>query len=199
MRVTLVAGGAVMAVAFLCLAATHGLMLYFIGCSLAGLGFTLLATVPGTYLLARLFARPDFAFGLYFTVGGLGGVAGPLLYFWVEAVSGGWRDYWLVAGAAVALAGLISAALVDADTDVGTAADGDTASPAKVWRARDAMKTPQFAILAAAYSIFLFVGITVNAVSVPHLIGHGVSKAVAGSMISVEPSSMPGRGCWAGR
>ena len=48
------------------------------------------------------------------------------------------------------------------------------------------MKTPQFAILAAAYGIFLFVGITVNAVSVAHLMGHGVSNLAAGSMISVE-------------
>jgi MFS transporter, OFA family, oxalate/formate antiporter len=68
-RATLVAGSLVMAAAFACMALTHGLMLYFLGCLLMGLGFTLLATVPGTYLLARLFARPSFAFGLYFTVG----------------------------------------------------------------------------------------------------------------------------------
>ena len=67
----------------LCLAATTDLRSISSAASLAGLGFTLLATVPGTYLLARLFAQPSFAFGLYFTIGGLGGVAGPLLYFWV--------------------------------------------------------------------------------------------------------------------
>src|ERR1700742_2059348 len=78
-RTTLVAGSAAMAAAFASLALTHGLPLYFLGCLLMGLGFTLLATVPGTFLLARLFAQPSFAFGLYFTVGGLGGVAGPIL------------------------------------------------------------------------------------------------------------------------
>ena len=57
-----------------------GLLLYFLGASLAGLGYTLLDSVPGTYLLSRLFARPSFPFGLFFTIGGLGGVAGPLLY-----------------------------------------------------------------------------------------------------------------------
>ena len=59
-RATLVAGSLVMAAAFACLALAHGLMLYFLGCLLVGLGFTLLATVPGTYLLARLFAHPSF-------------------------------------------------------------------------------------------------------------------------------------------
>ena len=49
--------------------------MYFAGASLAGLGFTLLDSVPGTYLLSRLFARPSFSIGLFFTVGGLGGVA----------------------------------------------------------------------------------------------------------------------------
>ncbi len=96
-RACLVTGSLVMAASFLCLARTDGLVLYFAGCSLAGLGFTLLATVPGTYLLARVFARPSFAFGLYFTIGGLGGVAGPLIYILVAGISHGWRDYWLVA------------------------------------------------------------------------------------------------------
>ena len=94
-RVTLLAGGVVMAAAFAALGAAHGLTLYFIGCSLSGLGFTLLATVPGTYLLARCVRRPDFAFGVYFTIGGLGGVAGPPLYLLTQSLSGGWRDFWI--------------------------------------------------------------------------------------------------------
>ena len=92
-RPTLLLGAAVMAGAYLCLSSAHGLWPYFIGTSLAGFGFTLLATVPGTYLVARLFARPSFAIGLYFTIGGLGAVAGPLVYF---AIAGsGWRGYWI--------------------------------------------------------------------------------------------------------
>src|SRR5471030_2245086 len=96
-RATLLVGSAVMALAFLCLARTDGLAMYFAGASLAGLGFTLLDSVPGTYLLSRLFARPSFSFGLFFTVGGLGGVAGPLLYLMITGHASGWRDYWLFA------------------------------------------------------------------------------------------------------
>ncbi|HEY2835586.1 MAG TPA: MFS transporter [Rhizomicrobium sp.] len=183
-RTTLVIGSLVMAAAFLCLMLAHGLPLYFAGCLLMGLGFTLLATVPGTYLLTRLFPNPSFAFGLYFTVGGLGGVAGPPLYLWIAALSQSWRSYWLASLVLVAVAGLLSAVLVDVKTDVHGDAEAQVADAD--WPVKKALKTPQFAILAAAYSIFLFVGITVNAVSVAHLMNHGVTAALAGGMMSLE-------------
>ena len=151
-----------------------------------GLGFTLLATVPGTFLLTRLFERPSFAFGLYFTFGGLGGVAGPVLYLWVASLTQNWRAYWLVSLVLVAAAGLLSAVLVDAKTDVRAGADGDTGITREDWPVKSALRTRQFAILAAAYSIFLFVGITVNAVSVAHLMSRGVSAKLAGAMLSTE-------------
>jgi OFA family oxalate/formate antiporter-like MFS transporter len=185
-RACLLAGVGAMALAFLCLARAAGLPLYFIGCALAGLGFTLLATVPGTYLLARLFARPSFAFGLYFTIGGLGGVAGPLLYFAVMGVTGHWRVYWLVAGAVIAVTGLIAAWAVDATTNVSGGGERDPDISAEGWTARAALKTPQFWVLAAAYSAFLFAGITASSVSVAHLTQHGVAAVTAGSMMSIE-------------
>ncbi|MEP6830752.1 MAG: MFS transporter [Rhizomicrobium sp.] len=185
-RTTLVAGSLVMAAAFACLALTQGLPLYFLGCVLMGLGFALLATVPGTYLLTRLYPNPSFAFGLYFTVGGLGGVAGPILYLWVTAVSQNWRAYWLVSLLIVTITGLLSAVLVDVKTDLSQSADGKAGTVSGDWPVKAALRTRQFAILAAAYSIFLFVGITVNAVSVAHLMGRGVTAAVAASMMSTE-------------
>jgi len=185
-RMTLAAGSVVMAAAFVSLSVTQGLALYFLGCSLAGLGFTLLATVPGTYLLARLFPRPDFAFGIYFTIGGLGGVIGPQSYLWMIGVSGDWRSFWLMAGAAVALAGFAGAAVVDVTTDVGAGGQTDDAIAPEGWTARAALRTPQFAVLAAAYSIFLFVGITANAMAVAHLEHRGVALALAARIMSLE-------------
>ncbi|HEY0266456.1 MAG TPA: MFS transporter [Rhizomicrobium sp.] len=185
-RVNLLAGALVMAAAFLCLARTHGLAAYLIGASLAGLGFTLLDSVPGTYLLARLFPRPSFAIGLYFTIGGLGGAAGPLLYFAVMHVTHDWRSFWLVIGALVALAGVAAALLVDVTTDVSGAANGDPDISTERWDLRGALQTPQFWIIAAAYSAFLFAGITANSVSIAHLGEHGVGAVLAGSMMSIE-------------
>src|SRR3569623_1893301 len=48
-RANLLAGSLVMGLAFLSLSRADGLLLYFVGASLAGLGFTLLDSVPGTY------------------------------------------------------------------------------------------------------------------------------------------------------
>ena len=183
-RATLILGGVVIAAAFGAMAQATTLTLYYIGCSLSGLGFTLLATVPGTYLLTRCFRRPNFAFGLYFTIGGLGGVAGAPLYFLVQQISGGWRDFWIVSAVLCLAASLLSAVLVDTSSDQVNATESGAITH-ESWSAGAALRTPQFAILAAAYSVFLIVDITVNAWSVTHLTGHGVSPIVAGSMISI--------------
>lgn len=184
-RACLLAGAAVMALAFFCLSRTNGLPLYFLGASLAGLGFTLLDSVPGTYLLSRLFARPSFAIGLFFTIGGLGSVAGPLLYSSIAGPAGDWRNYWLVVGAGVAVTGVIAALVVDTQTDVGaTNADPDIST--ETWTMRDALQTRQFWVIAAAYAAFQFCGITASAVSVAHLTQHGVAAVIAASMMSVE-------------
>jgi len=185
-RANLLAGSMVMGLAFVCLAEADGLLLYFVGASLAGLGYTLLDSVPGTYLLSRLFVRPSFPFGLFFTIGGLGGVAGPLIYAAVIGTTSHWRSYWLLIGAAVVLTGLVAALGADAKTDVGTAAEADPDISTEHWTMREALQTRQFWIIAAAYTAFLFCGITANSVSVAHLTQHGVAAVIAGSMVSVE-------------
>jgi MFS family permease len=185
-RACLLAGCAVMALAFLCLARADGLLLYFAGASLAGLGFTLLDSVPGTYLLSRLFHRPSFAIGVFFTIGGLGGVAGPLLYAQVMEVTGNWRNYWLVVGALIILVAIVAALCVDIKTDVASAANNDPDISTERWTMRDALQTRQFWIIAAAYAAFQFCGITASSVSVAHLTQHGVAVAVAAGIMSVE-------------
>jgi len=185
-RASLLCGSLVMGSAFLFLAETGGLLGYFVGASLAGLGFTLLDSVPATYLLSRLFSRPSFAIGLFFTIGGLGGVAGPLLYTGVIDSTGNWRSYWLVMGLLIVLVGVVAAFLVDAKTDVGGIANGDPEISTERWTFRDALQTRQFWIIAAAFAAFQFCGITASSVSVAHLTQHGVAAVIAGSMMSVE-------------
>jgi len=185
-RAALLAGCLVMGLAFLCLAQTAGLWGYFLGASLAGLGFTLLDSVPATYLLSRLFARPSFAIGLFFTIGGLGGVAGPLLFSAVIQATGAWRSYWLVVGGLIVMTGLVAAFLADAKSEVGSTANGDPEISTERWSFREALQTRQFWIIAAAFAAFQFCGITASSVSVAHLTQHGVAAVIAGSMMSVE-------------
>jgi MFS family permease len=181
-----------MAVAFLCLARTEGVLLYYFATTVAGLGFTLLGGVPGTYLLTRVFERPSFAFGLYFTIGGLGGVAGPLVFLWIHAVTGDWRDYWLTAAACVMLFTLVAMLLIDVKTNLHGERQLEPQAHTRVfrstraWTVAAALRTPQFIIIAVAYTSFLLCGITINTISVGHLTQHGIPVAVASSMLSLE-------------
>lgn len=184
-RITLLFGGVVSGAGFAALAVTQNLTPYFIGCSLSGFGFTLLATVPGTFLLGRGFRRPDFAFGLYFTIGGLGAVAGPQFYHLVQSLSGGWRDFWVASAVVTMAAAVLAAMLVDTTTDLSQSGGEIEQITRENWSARAALKTPQFAAIAAAYSVFLIVDITVNSGSVPHLMHQGVAEASADNMLSL--------------
>jgi OFA family oxalate/formate antiporter-like MFS transporter len=51
---------------------------------------------------------------------------------------------------------------------------------------REALQTPQFWIIAAAFAAFQFCGITASSVSVAHLTEYGVAAAVAAGILSVE-------------
>src|SRR6185312_14294066 len=96
-RATLLIGTAVMALGFLALARTQGVWLYFIGAALCGVGYQMMALIPGTHVLAALFKHRALPFGIYFTSAALGGVAGPFVVFAVLALSHGhWRDFWLL-------------------------------------------------------------------------------------------------------
>ncbi|HWC63713.1 MAG TPA: MFS transporter, partial [Rhizomicrobium sp.] len=102
-----------------------------------------------------------------------------------QALTGGWRDFWIVSALATFAAAALAAFTVDTKTDLGAIGVESEEITSEAWSAAAALKTRQFAVLAAAYSAFLIVDITVNAWSVTHLMGHGVSAAFAGSMISV--------------
>ena len=43
--------------------------------------------------------------GAYFTIGALGGFAGPLIYVAIQEVTDGWRAYWVVFVLAAAVLG----------------------------------------------------------------------------------------------
>ena len=73
-RGTIIAGSAVMVLGFTCLAASPGLVVYLVGTALLGVGYQMMALIPGTHVLSMLFKKRALPFGIYFTIGSLGGV-----------------------------------------------------------------------------------------------------------------------------
>jgi len=201
-RVTLLAGTAVMALGFLSLARAHGVWLYFLGTGLCGVGYQMMALIPGTHVLAAIFQRRGVPFGIYFTLGALGGVAGPWMVWSVDAlVPDGWRVFWIVQMVAALALGLVCAAMVGgrewlakiaARTDKAVAEEipqrrrGAVYRTTRDWSVGEAVRTPQFLILLAAYFGHLLVGATVASLSVAHLTQRGVAMSVALGMLSLE-------------
>lgn len=190
-RAALAIGAAIMAAGFACLYAVHGIGLYWLGTTLAGVGFALCAIIPGTFILAGAFRARSAALGIYFTIGGLGGVAGPWLYFAALRVTGGWRDYWLCLAVAVLVLGAIAAAF-STPPPVEEAAGGEAPARAGVhrttrdWTVREVLRTYQFWIVVAAYTTYLLCGVTVNGLSVQHLTERGAAATLAGGMLSFQ-------------
>jgi MFS family permease len=201
-RTTLLAGTAVMAAGFLCLARAQGVWLYYLGTGLCGVGYQMMALIPGTHVLAAIFPKRGMPFGVYFTFAAVGGVAGPWMVWAINQLfPDGWRMVWVFhMGMALAL-GVLCAAMVGgrewlakvaAETDDAVAAQVAAPGPRRIyrtaqdWSVREALRTPQFFILLAAYFAHLLVGVTVASLSVAHLTQRGVGMTVALGMLSLE-------------
>ena len=165
-------------------AVSHTAEAYLIGAALAGVGFALAAVIPGTFVLARAFRKPALPFGLYFTVGGLGGAAGPLLAR--LGVENAWRGYWFETAAVGLVLALIAAAAIAPDWSKDAEDAGDLHSEVEGFTLREALATPQFWIIAFAYTAYLLCGTTVNYASVEHLTDHGLLPAAAATLLAVE-------------
>jgi len=207
-RAALLLGTAVMALGFVCLYLTQSVWIYFLGTALCGVAYQLMALIPGTHVLAAVFQKRAMAFGLYFTLGGLGGVAGPMMALGVMSATGGeWRPFWALQAVAALGIGVLCAMLIPNSAwlkassekiDIAVKADAEAAAamatPAPLavyrtvqdWTLRQAMGTPQFYILASAYCVHLLSGVTVSSLSVAHLTERGVAAGVAAGMLSVE-------------
>lgn len=201
-RVALLCGTAVMAAGFLCLSVAPGVIVYFIGAALCGVGYQMLALIPGTHVLAAVFKHRALPFGVYFTSAALGGVAGPFMVFGIMRVfHDEWRVFWLAQMLGAIVVGLLCAAITPSTaalardsqaTDAALAEETHAPGRHRVyrtpvdWTPAAAFRTPQFYVLLAAYFGHLLIGSTVASVSVAHLTQRGVATVVAGSMLSLE-------------
>lgn len=202
-RATILAGSAVMIAGFLCLTIAKGLAIYLVGTALLGVGYQMMALIPSTHLLSMLFKKRALPFGIYFTIGSLGGVAGPWMALGgMEIAGGGWRSYWIWQAVASAVVGALAAALVGGkawlekaavETDRAVAEDA-ARQPANArvyrtqvdWTVKEAIRTPQFYVIVAAYFAHLLGGVTAVSLAPSHFSEMGVASAVAVAALSLE-------------
>ncbi len=186
-RVTLFAGGAMMAAGFVLNAQCGPIAFFWAGAVLLGVGFALTAIIPGTFVLSRSFSHKSTAIGLYYTAGALGGVAGPILYSLARSQALDWRGFWLALALGMAVTGALAALAVDPATD-GVRPDHKVAEPVAPgdWSVANALRTPQFWIITAAYTAYLLCETSLNGLSVAHMTSRGLTPAVAAAMLSLQ-------------
>ncbi len=200
-KATFLVGAGIMSTGFAFLATTNTLTQYFIGTAFAGFGYTLVATVPALHYFNHTIAAPrrPLFIGAYFTIGGFGGVFGPLLVAGSVAATGSWRLHWWVVGATGPLLAILALLILDnrperragrspVEAGRGTADAGAEAAeePGHQWSFRDSIRTKEFAIIVLAMTLTLFCGTTVNSWAVTHMREMGVASALAVTAFSAH-------------
>jgi MFS family permease len=188
-RATLLAGGAMLVAGFVLLANVHAVTVYLFATALLGAAFSFTTSVVGTHVLTAIFDRRATAVGAYFTLGALGGVAGPLVFVEISHALG-WRAFWLVLAGAAALAALFAAWVSPDRVDPMPELPPDQAAPRELVSAfgevRQALATPQFWVLVGAYTTYMLVNTTAHGFAVEHLIERGASPPTAAAVLSCE-------------
>jgi OFA family oxalate/formate antiporter-like MFS transporter len=191
---TILGGTLLLVLGFGSLALTQSAWLYLTGTLILGVAFSFSSTVPGTHILTGLFKRQSTVLGAYFTIGALGGVAGPLLYVGI-APALGWRAYWWFFVIACAVIGIFAAASVPKHlnfTSVPDALPPEQVGPAELigglkdWTVRPALFTTQFYVIVGAYTMYLLINTTAHGFAVQHLTERGISPNAAAEMLSFE-------------
>jgi MFS family permease len=192
-RPTLLAGGGMLAVGFAAMALTRSVWIYLAAASLIGVAFSYCTSVPGTHVLTAIFERRSTAVGAYFTLGALGGVAGPKLVTTLSALVG-WRGFWWAFAAASVLVAAFAAAASPNRVEHAPGVDvpPDQVGPRRLREAmregpvRRALTAPQFYVIVGAYTMYMLINTTAHGFAVEHLIERGVSAATAADILSFE-------------
>lgn len=182
---TMLLGGAILVVGFACMAVARTPVLYFAGTIFLGIGFSLCGTTAGINVISHSFERASTAIGIYFTAGGLGAVAGPLIVYGTQEITGDWRYYWVGSAVAAVLITGFAALVTRNRTDL--LASEEEQKPAVSqdgWLARDAFRTVQYYVVVGAYTAFLLINTTVHGFAVQHLADTGMTMGGAATVMS---------------
>lgn len=197
-RTTYGIGGLVMTCGFALLAVCDSIRDFYLATGLLGYGFSHCATVPAVHMLNNwLPDKRSLAIGAYMTIGGLGGVAGPLLVVAIESATNSWRMYWWAAVASMFFVTLLAAIFVR-DKPEQKLEEGEEAVTKEEklskhvyktdtdWEYLDVIRCPQFYIIVAAMSMTLLCTVTMSSFAVVHMGTLGVATAIAATAMSTQ-------------
>ena len=191
-------GGLTMAGGAVLLATCHSLSQFYLAAGLMGYGFSHCATVPAVHMLNNWMPdKRSFVIGAYMTIGGLGGVAGPLLATGIEAATGSWRMYWWAVATSLFLLALVAVIFVkekpeqelteeEAATPLAEKRSQRVYKTATDWDYKDVIRCLQFYVIVAAMSMTLFCTVTMSSWAVVHMGTLGISTAIAATALSTQ-------------
>ena len=174
-------GGLAMTCGFVLLATCNSIYQFYLAAGFLGYGFSHCATVPAIHMLNNWMPdRRSLAIGSYMAIGGLGGVAGPLLVIAIEEATRSWRMYWWVAAVAIFLVVLTAVIFIKEKPDqILTEKKDDKLVLEKKsdrvyktsidWNYTDVIRCPQFYLLVAAMSMTLLCTFTMSSWAVVHM------------------------------
>jgi MFS family permease len=184
---TLLTGTVILFAGFGLLYASTGVGTYYLGTTLLGVGYCFCGTVPAVHVLSSTFKRRSTVLGIYFTIGNLGAVAGPMLYYGSQSAGMGWRSYWLMFAVASVVIGGFSTLVASRLRLGSTDDDGPAAANAPTeWTVRAALSTPQFWVVVFAYTACLAINTTTHGFAYQHLLEHAIAQDRASQLISLS-------------
>jgi MFS family permease len=202
-RATLLTGTALVAGGLSILGFTRTLPEYFAGAALCGVGYQMMTLIPATYMLGALFKKRSSVLGFYFTVSSALAAAGPVVVVrLLDRSHNDWRALWRVEAVAALIIGTLCALVMGgsawleqqaARTDAGLAADrAKPARPSCVyrtledWTLKEAVRTPQFYVLLAAYFGHVICLATAGSFAVAHLTERGIDEHLTAYILAIE-------------
>ena len=185
-RVTILLGVVTLALAYTTLAVSPTPSVYYLGATLLGIGFSLIGAVPALHILGGWEQRRrSLVFGAYLAMGGLGGALWPTVVESTIATLGGWRAYWWTMAGLIAIIGVIALSIIRERPIESSTEEG---AEANAWTLSEALRTPQFYIIASAIAATYLIASTVNAFTISYLTLIGVSTTVAVITFSIQSS-----------
>jgi MFS transporter, OFA family, oxalate/formate antiporter len=182
-RICLLLGVLTMILAYATLAICGNPLVYDVGATLLGIGFSLIGAVPALHIIGGWEQRKrSLVFGAYLAFGGLGGLIWPSIVELAIGTLGSWRAYWWFMVGLMAVAGTISLLMVRERTALAADEEPEEAG----WTLSEALRTPQFYIIGCGIAATYLVASTVNAFTVSHLTMIGVAVTIAVITFSIQ-------------